>query len=58
MHTSRQWITHEFQLKPPHIAWMLDIFGHSAGHARLLVEMGIDTMVFARMPYYLQKDWE
>ena len=50
----RQWIAEEFEIKPPKVAWQLDIFGHSAGHAQLITQMGIEAVVFARMPYDLQ----
>jgi alpha-mannosidase len=53
----RQWIREEFDINPPKIAWQLDIFGHSAAHAQLITEMGIEAMVFARMPYDLQQSW-
>lgn len=47
---SREWIKKEFDMDPPNIAWQLDIFGHGAGHAQLITELGIEMMVFARMP--------
>ena len=37
-----------FGIKPK-IGWQLDPFGHSAAMAELLVELGLETMVFSRM---------
>ena len=54
MMLSRAWLKTEFNLTSPTVAWMLDIFGYSVGHTQLISEMGIDSMVFARVPSYLE----
>jgi hypothetical protein len=51
MSVSREWLLDEFGMKPPTVAWQLDIFGHSAGHAQLVTQLGIESMFFARMPF-------
>ena len=42
------WLNEEFGIKPK-IGWQLDPFGHSAAQAELLAELGMETMVFARI---------
>jgi len=58
MMVSREWLQKEFGVETPTIAWQLDIFGHSAGHAQLIKEMGIKSMFFARMPLYQYESWK
>ncbi len=36
MMVSREWLLREFDIEMPTVAWQLDIFGHSAGHAHLV----------------------
>lgn len=50
MSVAREWLQEEFGIETPKVAWQLDIFGHSAGHAQILHEIGIEAMFFARMP--------
>ena len=38
----------EFGVKP-RTAWQLDPFGHSAAHAQIFKELGMEQIVFARM---------
>ena len=33
MSVAREWLQEEFGIEMPKVAWQLDIFGHSAGHA-------------------------
>ena len=47
---SRQWVKKEFGVVPK-IGWQLDAFGHSAVNARLFAEMGMEALVYARMPF-------
>lgn len=58
MMVSREWLLREFDIEMPTVAWQLDIFGHSAGHAQLVKEFGIESMVFARMPDDLFINWK
>ena len=53
---SRHWLKKEFGVVP-NIGWQLDAFGHSAANARFFAEIGIDALVFARMPYDMLMDW-
>lgn len=53
---SRHWIQKEFGVIPD-IGWQLDAFGHSAANARFFAEIGIEALVFARMPDALLAYW-
>ena len=35
----------------PRIGWALDTFGHSNTHAKILAELGMDALFFARLDY-------
>ena len=35
----------------------MDAFGHSSANARFFAEIGMDALVFARMPYTMLMDW-
>ena len=45
---AHDWVWQEFGVKP-RIGWQLDPFGHSAANARLMTELGLETVVFTRM---------
>lgn len=38
----------QFKIRP-RIGWQLDPFGHSAAYAEIFAQMGLETMVFARI---------
>lgn len=48
MQEGRKFLADEFNVNPT-IGWQLDPFGHSVANARLFAEMGLDSMVFARV---------
>jgi alpha-mannosidase len=48
MHLGRTWLLNEFGISP-NIGWQLDAFGHTETHTELLSQMGIDTLVLARI---------
>ena len=45
---AHDWIWQEFGTRPT-IGWQLDAFGHSAANARIMAELGLEAVVFARM---------
>ena len=47
---TRAWLKREFN-RIPKVGWQLDPFGHSAANARLFAEIGLEAVVFARMPF-------
>jgi len=52
---TRQWVSNEFGVIPK-IGWQLDAFSHSAVNAHLFAEMGMEALVYARMPFDLHLD--
>ena len=56
MVVARHWLLQEFGVHPD-VGWQLDPFGHSASNARIFAEIGINALVFARMPYTQLMDW-
>ena len=56
MSVARHWLQREFGVIP-NIGWQLDAFGHSAANARVFAELGIEALVFARMPQDLLTEW-
>ena len=42
------WLREEFGVTPK-VGWQLDTFGHSNVNARLMADMGMDAIFFARM---------
>ena len=42
------WLRSEFRVTPK-VAWQLDPFGHSNVNARLMADMGMEAIFFARM---------
>jgi hypothetical protein len=57
MMTMRQWLKVEFGVEP-RVGWQLDAFGHSSTNAELFSEIGLESMVFARMPHELKEQWK
>jgi hypothetical protein len=47
---ARDWVQREFGVVPK-VGWQLDPFGHSSTNARLFAEMGMEALVYARMPF-------
>ena len=45
---AHDFLWNEFGIKP-RTAWQLDPFGHSAAHAQLMQELGMEQIVFSRM---------
>ena len=56
MFVSRHWVQKVFGLIP-NIGWQLDAFGHSVANARIFAELGIEALVFARMPNDKLQEW-
>jgi hypothetical protein len=56
MLVAREWLSTEFGVAP-NVGWQLDAFGHSAANALLFAQMGIQAIVYARMPNDMLSDW-